>query len=76
MPGTPTSPDKKVLTTPTVTMQIDDSSSSAGALTLEVTGGKKVTIDNQGNIEVTNGKATVTFKAKTINLNDGALEVT
>jgi hypothetical protein len=57
-------------------MQIDDSSSSAGALTLEVKGGKKVTIDNQGNIEVTNGKATVTFKAKTINLNDGALEVT
>jgi uncharacterized protein involved in type VI secretion and phage assembly len=72
LPGSPTSPDVKVLKTESATITIDDKSGK-GSVKIE-TGNLKIVMDSQG-IELSNGSQTVKLSSSNVSINNGALEV-
>lgn len=71
LPGSPVSPEVKVLKTEAATITLNDSESS---VTIE-TGELKIIMNNQG-IEVSNGSQKIMLSSSSVTINDGALEVT
>lgn len=75
LPGSPVSPNVKVLKTGVGTITLDD---SAGSITIETNKSPKmkIAIDSQG-IEIDDGnQGTIKLKGNKVSINDSALEVT
>ena len=73
LPGSPATPDVKVLKTKSATITLDDSS---GKNSIKIETGKlKIIMDSQG-IELSNGSQTVKLSSSNVSINNGALEVT
>jgi uncharacterized protein involved in type VI secretion and phage assembly len=73
LPGSPVSPDVKVLKTDTATVTLNDSSGQS-SIQIE-TGNLKIVMDSQG-IELSNGSQTIKLSSSSVSINSGALEVT
>jgi uncharacterized protein involved in type VI secretion and phage assembly len=73
-PAASTLPNTKVLKTDNCTLMLDDTSGSGG-ITIEMTGGIKITLKSEA-IEINNGKgAVIKLSGIQVSVNDGALEV-
>ena len=73
LPGSPTTPDVKVLKTNSATITLDDSS---GKNSIKIETAKlKIMMDSQG-IELSNGSQTIKLSSSNVSINNGALEVT
>jgi uncharacterized protein involved in type VI secretion and phage assembly len=73
LPGSPVSPDVKVLKTDKGTITLNDSQGQE-SITIE-TGNLKIVMDSQG-IELSNGPQTIKLSSGSVSVNNGALEVT
>ena len=73
LPGSPASPDVKVLKTDKATITLDDKSGQ-GVVKIE-TGNLKIVMDSNG-IELSNGSQTIKLSSNNVSINNGALEVT
>jgi uncharacterized protein involved in type VI secretion and phage assembly len=73
LPGSPVSPDVKVLKTDTATITLNDTSGES-SIKIE-TGNLKIIMDSQG-IELSNGSQKIKLSSSSVSINDGALEVT
>lgn len=72
VPGSPASPDLKVLKTDSATITLED---SAGKSSIKIeTGNMKIVMDSQG-IELSNGGQKIKLSSGSVSINDGALEV-
>ena len=74
-PAPAATPTTKVLQTDTVTITIDDQQPGQGSITIETDAGCHLSISGNS-IEIANGQGKIAFSAKTVSVNDGALEVT
>lgn len=73
-PGPTTLPSAKVLKTDSCTFTLDDAPGSGG-ITIEFTGGIKITMKQTG-VEITNGMgASINLSGISVSINQGALEV-
>jgi uncharacterized protein involved in type VI secretion and phage assembly len=74
VPVTPATAERKVLKTDVATLTLDDSP-GAGGVTIETTGGMKITIDTSG-IQIDDGQGgSVKLSGPRVSINEGALEV-
>lgn len=72
LPGSPASPDVKVLKTGSATITLND---TAGQSSIKIeTGNLKIVMDSQG-IELSNGGQKIKLSSSNVTINDGALEV-